>query len=116
MVDFEGDYARAREALHWTAGLMATIFFDPINLVPAAGLAAVPGKIYRAAGNLPGGKATQEIFERMFRIHPELKDDYREELINLKRRYGAQAENEIVAMVDEVDAKIVKISPRERNV
>ena len=116
MVDFEGDYARAREALHWTAGLTATIFIDPINLVPGAGLAAVPGKVYRAARHLPGGKATQEIFERMFKVHPELKDNYREELINLKRRYGAQAENEIVAMIDEVDAMVAHMSPRERRV
>ena len=112
--EYEGDLAEASEAANWTLALMGTIFIDPLNYIPGTAFATVPRKIYRAAEGTRAGKPITDALDKAFKMHPELPAEHRKALLNIKRRFGAKAENEIVAMLDEIDSMITWMSPRER--
>ena len=113
--DWEAEAVTGSEMQAWVAGLLGTIFIDPLNKTPA-NLAKVPGKLYNLGKETSAGKPVADVLETMFKIEPKLPEEHREELISIKRRFGAQAENDIVKMADEVEAMVAWMTPVERRV
>ena len=113
--DWEAEAVTSSEMQAWMAGLLGTIFLDPLNKTPA-NIAKIPGRAYNLVKETSAGKPVTDVLETMFKIEPKLPEKHREELLSIKRRFGAEAENEIVKMADEVESMVAWMTPVERRV
>lgn len=115
-MDPTGDVALMQELTHWGGLLMATMIVDPINLFPPAGLLSASRKVGRALTHVPGFPSVKKAARTVFKVNPELPEKYREPLVLLKRRYGAKAQNEMIAKIDEIEKMLANMKPVEKRV
>ena len=115
LYNWEAGVSSSSEAGAWITGLIGTIFIDPLNYTPL-GIGKVPKKIYDAGKDTKVGKPIADVLETVFKIEPDLPEEHRDQLLSLKKRFGAEAENEIVKMADEVESMVAWMTPVEKRV
>lgn len=94
---------------NWVGLFMMDMIVEPLNIVPGGAIATTAAKILRKSRLVPGAKAAEKTADFFFKTHPDLPDEFRKDLISLKTRFGATAQNDAVHLMDEIDGMMANL-------